>query len=63
MLYQALSVLTAYMFHVDLTNFQFVFSPLGFKRTLLCFSIIYLVVLIFKFISVRKIKLIDLLSA
>ncbi|EOU1218240.1 ABC transporter permease [Clostridium perfringens] len=63
MLSQALSVLTAYMFQVDLTKFQFVFSSLGFKRTVLCFSIIYLVVLIFNFISVRKIKLIDLLTA
>lgn len=63
MLSQALSVLTAYMFQVDFTKFQFVFSPLGFKRTVLCFSIIYLVVLIFNFISVRKIKLIDLLTA
>lgn len=63
MLSQALSVLTAYMFQVELTKFQFVFSPLGFKRTVLCFSIIYLVVLIFNFISVRKIKLIDLLTA
>ncbi|TPE19938.1 ABC transporter permease [Clostridium perfringens] len=63
MLSQALSVLTAYMFQVDLTKFQFVFSPLGFKRTVLCFSIIYIVVLIFNFISVRKIKLIDLLTA
>lgn len=63
MLSQALSVLTAYMFQVDLKKFQFVFSPLGFKRTVLCFSIIYLVVLIFNFISVRKIKLIDLLTA
>ncbi|EJT6172017.1 ABC transporter permease [Clostridium perfringens] len=63
MLSQALSVLTAYMFQVDLTKFQFVFSPLGFKKTVLCFSIIYLVVLIFNFISVRKIKLIDLLTA
>lgn len=63
MLSQSLSVLTAYMFQVDLTKFQFVFSPLGFKRTVLCFSIIYLVVLIFNFISVRKIKLIDLLTA
>ncbi|EGT5620060.1 ABC transporter permease [Clostridium perfringens] len=63
MLSQALSVLTAYMFQVDLTKFQFVFSPLGFKRTVFCFSIIYLVVLIFNFISVRKIKLIDLLTA
>lgn len=63
MLSQALSVLTAYMFQVDLTKFQFVFSPLGFRRTVLCFSIIYLVVLIFNFISIRKIKLIDLLTA
>lgn len=60
---QALSVLTAYMFQVDLTKFQFVFSPSGFKKTVLCFSVIYLVVLIFNFISVRKIKLIDLLTA
>ncbi|EGT3615910.1 ABC transporter permease [Clostridium perfringens] len=63
MLSQALSVLTAYMFQVDLTKFQFVFSPSGFKKTVLCFSLIYLVVLIFNFISVRKIKLIDLLTA
>lgn len=60
---QALSVLTAYMFQVDLTKFKFVFSPLGFKKTVFCFSIIYFVVLIFNFISVRKIKLIDLLIA
>lgn len=63
MLSQALSVLTAYMFQVDLTKFQFVFSPSGFKKTVFCFSVIYLVVLIFNFISVRKIKLIDLLTA
>lgn len=63
MLSQALSVLTAYMFQVDLTKFQFVFSPSGFKKTVLCFSVIYFVVLIFNFISVRKIKLIDLLTA
>lgn len=60
---QGLSILTAYMFQVNLKKFQFVFSPLGFKKTVFCFSLIYLVVLVFNFIGVRKIKLIDLLIA
>lgn len=60
---QGLSVLTAYMFQVDLTKFTFVFSKSGFIKTVLCFSLIYLVVLIFNFLSIRNIKLIDLLRA
>lgn len=60
---QGLSVLTAYMFQVDLTKFTFVFSKNGFIKTVLCFSLIYLVVLVFNFLSIRKIKLIDLLTA
>lgn len=60
---QGLSVLTAYMFQVDLTKFTFVFSKNRFIKTVLCFSLIYLVVLVFNFLSIRKIKLIDLLTA
>ncbi len=38
MLSQALSVLTAYMFQVDLTKFQFVFSPLDLREQYFVFQ-------------------------
>lgn len=63
LLSQGLSILTAKMFQVNLVKFKFVFSETAAIRTVLCFGIIYLVVLLFNTISIRKIKLIDLLTS
>lgn len=63
LLSQGLSILTAKMFTVDLTSFKFIFSKEAFIKTLICFGIIYAIVLIFNSRSIKKIKLIDLLYA
>ena len=60
---QGLSVLTAKLFQVNLTKFQFVFSTTALKKTILYFAIIYSIVLIFNSVTLRKVKLIDLLTA
>jgi putative ABC transport system permease protein len=60
---QALSVLTAKMFEVNMNKLQFVFSTTAFYKTLLYFGIIFVIVMIFNTISISKVKLIDLLSA
>ncbi|WWU64467.1 FtsX-like permease family protein [Clostridium baratii] len=63
LLSQGMSVFTAKMFRVSFTKFEFVFSSGSFIKTILCFVLIYIVVLIFNSISIRKIKLVDLLIA
>lgn len=60
---QGLSVVTAKLFKVDLTTFKFIFSMDAFIKTILCFGVIYLVILIFNSITLRKVKLINLLTA
>lgn len=60
---QGLSILTANMFKVDLTKFQFIFSYNAFLKTIICFSIIYIIVLLFNSIIINKVKLIDLLTS
>lgn len=61
LLSQGMSVFTAKMFRVSFTRFEFVFSSSSFIKTILCFALIYIVVLFFNSISIRKIKLVDLL--
>ena len=58
---QLMSVLVANMFEADLTSFKFTFSSSSALKTLLYFSIMYLVVMIFNTIIINKCKLIDLL--
>lgn len=58
---QLMSILVANMFEADLTKFQFTFSSSAALKTLLYFSIMYLIVMIFNTIIVNKSKLIDLL--
>jgi len=58
---QLMSILVANMFEADLTKFQFTFSSSAAIKTLLYFSIMYLIVMIFNTIIVNKCKLIDLL--
>lgn len=60
---QGLSIVTAKLFEVDLTSFKFIFSKDGMIKTILSFGIIYIVVLLFNSLSIRKIKLINLLNA
>ena len=58
---QLMSILVANMFEADLTKFQFTFSSSAALKTLLYFSIMYLIVMIYNTIIVNKCKLIDLL--
>lgn len=60
---QALSFATAALFNITMSHYQFVFSPASFIVTLLCFAVIYVVVALFNLLTVRRYKLIDLLSA
>lgn len=60
---QLMSILVANMFEADMTKFQFIFSKSACLKTLLYFSIMYLIVIIFNTIIINKNKLIDLLSA
>ena len=60
---QLMSILVANMFEADLTKFQFTFSSSAALKTLLYFSIMYLIVMIFNTIIVNKCKLIDLLHS
>ena len=63
LLSQGLSIFTAKLFQVDIVRFKFVFSKSAFIKTLVCFAIIYLIVLLFNSNVIRKVKLIDLLNA
>lgn len=60
---QGLSVLTAKMFQVNLLKFKFVFSYNAMIKTLISFGVIYILVLMFNSISIRKIQLIDLINS
>lgn len=61
LLSQLMSILVANMFEADLTRFQFVFSTNACIKTLIYFSIMYFVVMIFNTINISKGKLIDLM--
>ena len=60
---QLMSLLVANMFEADLTAFTFVFSSSACVKTLIYFSIIYLIVMIFNTVNISKCNLIDLLHA
>ena len=62
LLSQVMSLVVANMFEADLTKFTFVFSTESCLKTIIYFSIMYLIVMIFNTISVSKCKLIDLLN-
>ncbi len=59
---QVMSLVVANMFEANLTKFTFVFSLDAFFKTIIYFSIMYLIVMIFNTVSVGKCKLIDLLN-
>lgn len=60
---QGLSFVTAGLFNIQMTQYQFVFSFDGFMLTLICFALIFAVTAVFNTLSIRHYKLIDLLSA
>ena len=63
LLSQGMSLLVANMFEADLTKFSFVFSLSACIKTLIYFSIMYILVMLFNTINISKCKLIDLLHA
>ncbi len=62
LLSQVMSLVVVNMFEANLTKFAFVFSTSACIKTIVYFSIMYLIVMIFNTISVSKCKLIDLLN-
>ena len=62
LLSQVMSLVVANMFEANLTKFEFVFSFPACIKTIIYFSIMYLIVMIFNTVSVSKCKLIDLLN-
>ena len=59
---QFMSLFVANMFEANLTKFAFVFSSSACTKTIIYFSIMYLIVMIFNTLSISKCKLIDLLQ-
>lgn len=59
---QFMSLFVANMFEADLTKFAFAFSSSACTKTIIYFSIMYLIVMIFNTCSISKCKLIDLLQ-
>lgn len=60
---QGLSILTAKLFEVNLSNYTFIFSEKAIYKTILYFGLIFILVMIFNIISLLKYKLINLLTA
>ncbi|MEG0418489.1 ABC transporter permease [Gordonibacter sp.] len=60
---QGLSFLTAGLFDIQMTQYRFLFSSDAFLMTLGCFVLIFVVAALFNTLSIRRYKLIDLLSA
>ncbi len=59
---QLMSVFVANMFEANMTKFEFIFSTSSCMKTLIYFGVMYLIVILFNVITVRKCKLIDLLQ-
>ncbi len=60
---QGLSFLTAALFAVKLDAYHFVFSPLAFLVTIVCFAVLFAATALFNVVQVRRCKLITLLNA
>ena len=60
---QGLSILTAKLFEVNLSNYTFVFSEKALYKTIIYFGLIFVLVMIFNIITLTKYKLINLLTA
>ena len=60
---QLMSLLVANLFEAKMTEFKFVFSSSACIKTLIYFSVMYILVMIFNTFNVSRCKLIDLLNA
>lgn len=60
---QGLSLISLKLFAIELSKFSFVFSITAFGKTILCFAVIFLIVMLFNVWTVSNVKLIDLLTA
>ena len=60
---QIVSVFTARLFEADLTSFHFILSPEAVGKTVLCFAVIFAVVIAFNMVSVSRCRLSELLTA
>ena len=60
---QGLSILTAKLFEVNLSNYTFIFSEKSLYKTIIYFGLIFILVMIFNIITLTKYKLINLLTA
>lgn len=60
---QLMSLFVANMFEAKMTEFEFVFSSSACTKTLIYFSVMYILVMIFNTYNVSRCKLIDLLNA
>lgn len=59
---QGFSILSSSVFDADLINYKFVFSPDAMMKTIVFFSIIFIVVIIFNTIIISRLKLLELLN-
>lgn len=62
LLSQLMSVFTAKIFEIDMTRFAFVFSISALVKSVLCFLLIFVVVILFNINTVSRYKLIDLIT-
>ena len=60
---QGLSLLSLRLFAIDLAEFQMVLSVAALKMTICCFSVIFVIVMLFNVRTIASVKLIDLLAA
>ena len=60
---QFISIFTARLFEADMSKFTFIFSLSSLTKTVMYFSIIFILVMIFNIVSLSRYKLIDLLNA
>ena len=60
---QWLSIFTAKLFEADMTKYTFLFSPSAFLKTIVYFSIIFMIAMLVSIFSISKYKLIDLIDA
>lgn len=58
---QFMSVFTAKLFEADMTEYKFIFSPDAAYKSIVYFTIIFLVVILFNAVNIGKVKLIDLI--
>lgn len=63
LLSQVISVLALKLFAYDMSSYRFVFSAASLKETIICFIIIFAVVVLFNIRTISKVKLIDMLNA